>query len=293
MDSTTKSRDPTVSAEISKLVDSMDTFKVHSDQPSSKLSASRQPKPSLTLKVEETKERSVGFLIPDKDDANNSHCVGLITDEFVDISDSPYRMINPPVQNEFYNNSPTDSSIDISVRDLNSDILVSLVDREAEMRDLFARNQDYFDTVRQSIFPSSDEQGWHRFLDLLYSPRHVLSDAEWMSAISNYMEPNPTLLVKFKEIVGYYEVDENPDDYFESTSDNGYHESNLTDRRRVSFDHSDPCYTGAWFEEPENKFLDVSIIRDYPRILENLESSYPQFFNLAHQFLGQETERRG
>ncbi|CAG8730993.1 728_t:CDS:2, partial [Acaulospora morrowiae] len=128
----------------------------------------------------------------------------------------------------------------ISGCDLSSDILVSLMDRDKEMKDLFICNQEYFDLVKQSIFGASEE-GWQQFLEILYAPRRVLSDSEWISTISEVLDPNPHLLAKFKEIVGYY----------------------------------------------------VCMIRDYPKILENLETSYPQFFVNVNQFLSQQAEYRG
>ncbi|CAG8693457.1 10912_t:CDS:2 [Dentiscutata heterogama] len=89
---------------------------------------------------------------------------------------------------EFFVNSPTDSSIDIPVRDLRFDetdtVLVALVDRDTEMRELFKKNKDYFEMVKHSIFSSEENDEWQEFLSILYSPRDLIPDLEWMNKIS-------------------------------------------------------------------------------------------------------------
>ncbi|RHZ54522.1 hypothetical protein Glove_426g74 [Diversispora epigaea] len=292
MDAAQKSRD-NASTEISKLTESL---KVHSNQTSSKL-PNVKPKSLFvnTLQhntdnfvkpkiVEEEKERAVGFLVPDDDST---------TEELNDENpDSSYMVATPPIQDEFFIGSPT-TSVDISVRDLNSDILVALMDRATEIKDLFTRNQEYFDLVQQSIFPSLDENEWNQFLSILYTPRDELSDGEWMSAISEYMEPNPTLLVTFKEIVGYSEIEKNDDDLSSINNDNNLDENDINEENDVDEGYNPFDYYSPTFEENNIGFWDICAIRDYPKILENLEISYPQFFINAKQELSQETQRRG
>ncbi|CAG8513505.1 4877_t:CDS:1 [Diversispora eburnea] len=292
MDPAPKSRDNS----STKLTESP---KVNSNQTSSKLT-NVKPKPLFvnTLQrntgnfvkpkiVEEEKERAVGFLVPD-DESNTNEVTEELNDEN---PDSSYMVATPPIQDEFFIGSPT-TSIDISVRDLNSDILVALVDRATEMKDLFNRNKEYFDLVQQSIF-SPDENEWNQFLNILYSPRDERSDGEWMSAISEYMEPNPTLLVTFKEIVGYNEIENDDDDFSSIINDNNLDENDINEENDVDEGYNPFDYYSSTFEENDIGLLDICAIRDYPKILENLETSYPQFFINAKQELSQETKRRG
>ncbi|CAG8467578.1 23654_t:CDS:2 [Dentiscutata erythropus] len=89
---------------------------------------------------------------------------------------------------EFFVTSPTDSSIDIPVRDLRFDevdvVLVALVDRDSEMRELFKKNKDYFEMVKHSIFSSEENGEWQEFLSILYAPRDLIPDLQWMNKIS-------------------------------------------------------------------------------------------------------------
>ncbi|CAG8461873.1 12459_t:CDS:2 [Dentiscutata erythropus] len=206
-------------------------------------------------------KRSVGFIIPEGFD-NSRDGLGLV------VTDDDSTVVSTPID-EFFLDSPTSSSLDISVRELHSDILVALFDREAEIKDLFVRNQDYFDFVKQSAFSSDDR--WQEFLNILFSPRKQISDTDWMDTISELL--SPPLLVQFKVIVGYYDNDEEND--------------NVDDEN--DFDDSSSVYTC------DSQFgnLDIASIRDYPKSLEYLEISYPQFFANARQILGKEKQRKG
>ncbi|CAG8800434.1 7991_t:CDS:2, partial [Racocetra fulgida] len=173
-------------------------------------------------KTSSNEKRSVGFIIPEKLN-NNSQNVSTAVGVDDDSTDST--VVSTPID-EFFLDSPGASSIDISVRDLTSDILVALVDRDVEIKDLFVRNQDYFDFVKQTAF-SSDVR-WQEFLNVLFSPREKIPDFDWMNTISNPIGD-----------------------------------------------------------------MDIASIRDYPKSLEYLEKSYPQFFANARQVLSLESHRKG
>jgi len=157
-------------------------------------------------------------------------------------------------------NSPSES-IDISVRDCSEEMLVSLKERDTEIKDLVVHNQEFFDTVKQSIF---EDDGWENFLKVLYSKREIIPDSEWMNSISEFLSPNPPFLVKFKEIIGFYEDD---DDNFQEENEDFYSCDSINDG-----------------------FLDITPIRDF---VDHLEESYPQFFINSREQLCKERQRRG
>ncbi|CAG8502248.1 3047_t:CDS:1 [Acaulospora colombiana] len=283
-----KPRDIPFVKDISKLVDSMNKLSLPSDTKiafpsiSSKLSNDHEfsikyPNSSLESSTPD-KQRSVSFIL--HEDSDDQFELETQDDYFYD----SYGVSTSPMQEKFFD-TLEEYTINISGCDLSSDILVSLMDRDKEMRDLFIHNQEYFDLVKQSIFGISEE-GWQQFLKILYSPRRILLDSEWMSIISETLNPNPPLLVKFKEIVGYCEVD----DEIASTG-------NAEEDDDSSFSYSSPshslnsCIVGH--VDPGENLLDVSVIRDYPKALERLETTYPQFFINVNQFLSQQTEYRG
>lgn len=176
-------------------------------------------------------------------------------------------------------NSPSDS-IDISVRDCSEEMLVSLKERDTEIKDLVVRNQEFFDTVKQSIF--EDDETWEKFEKVLYSKREEIPDCEWMESISKYLADNPQLFITFKQITGYYESDEN--------------DSDDIDEVREEYDDDDYGYTSESCAMRNESYVDITPIRYYPHALENFEKSYPQFFINAKQELGKlgkERSRRG
>jgi len=169
-------------------------------------------------------------------------------------------------------NSPAES-IDISVRDCSEEICVSLKERDIEMKDLVNCNKDFFDTIKQSMF--EDEKKWEGFLKVLYSKREVIPDLKWMESISEFLSDNPQFLSMFKGITGYFENDNDDDD-------DDFQEEN-----------DDCCHTHMT-NEPD--YVDITPIRNFPHVLENLEKSYPQFFINAKNELGnlsKERSRRG
>ncbi|CAG8469552.1 9707_t:CDS:1 [Funneliformis mosseae] len=158
-------------------------------------------------------------------------------------------------------------SIDIPARELSQDIMVALVERDTEMRDLFIRNQDFFDMVKQSTF--EDDDAWNEFLELLYSKREDNPDSEWMNSISESLSANPSLLVTFKQIIGFYDDDDTIQEFEGSCS---------------------PEMSSTINDEA---IIDITPIRSFPKIMENFEISYPQFFINAKNILGKERQRRG
>lgn len=99
-------------------------------------------------------------------------------------------------------NSPI---VDIQGQAVASDILVALLDRPTEMRQLVSRNNQFYDTVKRYVIETQGEQSWQRFQDILYKSREKLPDRVWMSRINHCLVHNSVLLSKFKEIVGYAE----------------------------------------------------------------------------------------
>ncbi|RIB21159.1 hypothetical protein C2G38_1937029, partial [Gigaspora rosea] len=147
-------------------------------------------------------------------------------------------------------------------------VLVALVDRDKEMIELFKKNEEYFEMVKHSIFSSKEtgEYEWQKFLSILYSPRDLVPDSEWMNKISSYLEMNPQLLANFKEIVGFYD----------------HMEDHLTP---PEFNEENEEITYSLVNEEMSEFVDIIAIRDRPQILENILNSYPQFFINAKQAL--------
>jgi len=198
--------------------------------------------------------------------------------------DLSIRTLSIPKDINYYNGfaaSPADS-IDISVRDCSEEMLVSLKERDTEMKELVICNKEFFDTVKQSIF--EDEESWKEFEKVLYSKREEIPDCEWMESISKHLSDNPQLLANFKQITGYYESD---------IDDNS--ENNI-DEIQDDYDDNDYGYTSESCLMDSTTYVDIAPIRNYPHVLENLEKSYPQFFINANQELGKlgkERSRRG
>lgn len=101
------------------------------------------------------------------------------------------------------------SSIDIHGQSVNSDILVALLDRPVEMKQLASRNSQFYEALEYYITETQGNMAWKKFQDLVYKPREKLPDRAWMNQISQYLVNNPIFLSKFKETVGYEDQDEN------------------------------------------------------------------------------------
>ncbi|KAI8973300.1 hypothetical protein BDF20DRAFT_881613 [Mycotypha africana] len=104
--------------------------------------------------------------------------------------------------------------IDIDGRLASADILVALLDRPAEMKDLVLRNKSFYETLENYITETQGSEAWQHFQDILYKPRERLPDRIWMNQISHYLAQNPVFLNTFKESVGY---DDDDDDTAVST----------------------------------------------------------------------------
>ncbi|KAG2186709.1 hypothetical protein INT44_002935 [Umbelopsis vinacea] len=144
------------------------------------------------------------------------------------------------------------SPIDISGQIVPDNILVALLDRDNEMKELVSRNKVFFSMLESHLHAS-----WSDFQKLLFARREQVPDAEWIQDISEYLEHAPVLLEKFKELVGYEEY------LFDSDS---YEEDDEEWSRHGSYDEST-------FEN-----VDITLIRNYPSKLTAFQESYPQFF---------------
>uniref|UniRef100_A0A1D1Z0W5 Uncharacterized protein C191.01 n=1 Tax=Anthurium amnicola TaxID=1678845 RepID=A0A1D1Z0W5_9ARAE len=165
-----------------------------------------------------------------------------------------------------FTNSPVES-IDIPVNDCSEEICVSLKERDTEMKDLVDCNKDFFDTIKQSLL----EEKWKEFLKVLYSKREVIPDSKWMESISEILSDNAQFIATFKMITGYYENDDNDINY-----DDDFQEEN----------DDDCCRSYGSCTISESPYVDITPIRNYPHVLENLEISHPQFFINVKNELG-------
>jgi len=154
-----------------------------------------------------------------------------------------------------------DDTLALGCVEVSSDILVALMNRDKDMRELAVRNKSFFDLVRQSLVKG---HSWEAFVKVLYTPREELPDVLWMKGLTQYLEPNPSLLKKFKDIVGYIDVDVHKDDEDDDDDDD---------------DDDNYFFNGG------GELVDITTIRDYPERLEALEKSYPQFFITMYKAL--------
>jgi hypothetical protein len=150
--------------------------------------------------------------------------------------------------------APRSSSppIDISGHVVPDTILVALLDRDIEMKELASRNKSFFSMVESHLHSS-----WPGFQRVLFARRDQVPDAEWIQEIAVLLEHAPALFEKFKELVGYEEY------LFDSDS---YEEDDEEHSRHGSYDEST-------FEN-----VDITLIRNYPSKLATFKQSYPQFF---------------
>ncbi|KAG0166697.1 hypothetical protein DFQ30_006880 [Apophysomyces sp. BC1015] len=141
------------------------------------------------------------------------------------------------------------SSIDISAQAVPDSILVALLDRENEMYELVRHNHAFFSSLQTHL-----QSKWQRFENTLYCPRSQMADEDWLERIGRALNGTPSLLEKFKELVGYMGDD----------------------------DHATSC------EHPSFADVDLTLIRDYPATLESFPESYPQFFTNCQQTMANE-----
>jgi hypothetical protein len=149
------------------------------------------------------------------------------------------------------------SPVDINGHVVPDSILVALLDRDTEMKELVSRNKSFFSMLESHLHSS-----WPDFQRVLLARRDQVPDAEWIQEISVFLEHAPALFEKFKELVGYEEY------LFDSDS---YDEDDEEISRHGSYDEST-------FEN-----VDITLIRNYPSKLATFKQSYPQFFINANR----------
>ncbi|KAF8982793.1 hypothetical protein CPC16_001082 [Podila verticillata] len=140
-----------------------------------------------------------------------------------------------------------------------SEMLVALFDRPSELEALAAIHSDLFNLMYSSLSPCSRGA----FKNLLFTPRDVLSDRDWMQAITR-PEILPCVLQKFKALVGWMD--------FDDANENG---------RAWDDDDDDECGYEDSLEQVEIKWF-----RDLDGFsVEVFEKCYPQFFINARERL--------
>ncbi|KAI9491502.1 hypothetical protein BDB00DRAFT_485068 [Zychaea mexicana] len=155
--------------------------------------------------------------------------------------------------------SPT-RSIDIAAHAVPDTICVSLLDRDTEMRHLVAHNAPLFNTLRSHLFTD-----WPRFENTLYVARQQLDDVEWMARISKALQPVPSLLQQFRDLVGYIPHDDTPPETAETAVD------------LLLLPHS-PAPEHQRRADEEFDHVDITRIRQQPDKLKDFPTHYPQFF---------------
>ncbi|KAI8875081.1 hypothetical protein K501DRAFT_289508 [Backusella circina FSU 941] len=88
------------------------------------------------------------------------------------------------------------------------DILVALLDRPNEVKDLMARNGQFHHALENYITETQGSTAWQRFETVLYKSREKMTDRSWMANISLFFVHSPVFMSKFKEIVGYKEEED-------------------------------------------------------------------------------------
>ncbi|CAG8590018.1 8084_t:CDS:1 [Paraglomus brasilianum] len=173
-------------------------------------------------------------------------------------------------------NTVSTSPITLQCMELPSDILVALKDRKREMEDLAIVNKDFFELIRCYL---DEDEVWEKFVTLLYTPREVLPDGEWMDAVAKYLRPNRPLFERFREMVGY--------DLETDLSDPE------NDEEQEAVDHADEGEDDRDDDDGYGYGRDAGIrqIRDYPEKLASFEETYPKFFDNLRRFLSYECRR--
>ncbi|KAI7894900.1 uncharacterized protein EV154DRAFT_497342 [Mucor mucedo] len=165
-------------------------------------------------------------------------------------------------------------SIDIHGQPVSSDILVALLDRPGEMKQLAARNAQFYESLEHYITETQGEAAWQKFQDLVYKPREKLPDRAWMNQISQYLVHNPIFLSRFKDTVGYENEDENlfvsaPPPHKLSTSSSTGSNSGRRRSRRLS-----NMSLGDILDHDEDSVLE----EDAPNVPEGMFSNEDQFY---------------
>lgn len=156
------------------------------------------------------------------------------------------------------------SPIDINGHVVPDTILVALLDRDIEMKELASRNKSFFTMLESHLHES-----WPDFQRVLFARREAIPDAEWIRQISVFLEHAPALFEKFKDLVGYEEY------LFDSDS----------------YDDDDEEIRYGSYDESTFENVDITLIRNYPSKLATFKQSYPQFFiNAKHCFTEEEEQ---
>ncbi|KAI9299546.1 hypothetical protein BJ944DRAFT_274142 [Cunninghamella echinulata] len=144
-------------------------------------------------------------------------------------------------------------NIDIHAHMVPDTILVALLNRDQEMKELVQHNQPFFKSIQLQL----GKKEWHTFEKILYSPRQQYNDYQWMMKIKGYLNRIPTSFITFKDLVGCMMVEDGEDEDEEKA-------------------HSEPTFF---------QHINVCHIRHYPEKLNDFKSSYPQFFINCQQVL--------
>ncbi|KAI1291402.1 hypothetical protein EDD11_008965 [Mortierella claussenii] len=191
-----------------------------------------------------------------------SHVVEEITDNTTAAAPEP--TLTYPQQEV-----PVKQNRDVSQEDILSqvltgaapqDMLVALFDRSSELQALAARHSEFFDLMYSSLPKTSLDD----FKTLLFQPRDVLCDRDWMNALTRHLAPlPPCILEKFKGIVGWIGPDSDDED------------------ENVLWGEDEYGYRDSSFDQVQIKWL-----RDIDDLtLENFQECYPQFFINARERL--------
>ncbi|CEP13608.1 hypothetical protein [Parasitella parasitica] len=107
----------------------------------------------------------------------------------------------------------TSPTIDINAQSVPDTMLVALVDRSSEMRDLVRINEPFFAKIANHLGTTTK---WTRFENTLYCERSDMSDSDWLKRISRALQSAPSILEQFKDLVGfipeYPTMDDDDDD---------------------------------------------------------------------------------
>lgn len=103
-----------------------------------------------------------------------------------------------PQEQELLSPCITSPTIDITAQSVPDTMLVALVDRGSEMRDLVRFNKPFFCTMANHL-----DTKWSRFENTLYCERSVMPDSEWLKRISKALQNAPSILDQFKDLVGF------------------------------------------------------------------------------------------
>lgn len=170
-------------------------------------------------------------------------------------------------------------------------ILVALLERDREMRELVRRNDQFFAVLKHHI---ADREGgaedWARFKNLLFAPRESLPDRDWIEALGEHLSTTPAYWCKFKELVGYDEAE------VEAEQQSSFRDPFFCGGRVGDvyvFGSEDVVLEEDEEEDADDEAeIELTRIRDVPDRLARLEDAYPRFFESTKRAL-ENGSRRG